>query len=427
MKRRNRYILATVAALTVAFVIGNIVLFNALPKPKRVEQPLQVDYGVGDPQFQRTMNVLMQNPVVGGNSISVLEDGEAIYDGMLDAIDEAEHSVTFETYEFWGEEAAGAFADALSEAAERGIAVHALLDYIGSAGANADKFERMEDAGVELIRWRNPSWYELARFNHRTHRKLLITDGETGFTGGANVADNWLPDEDGEAYRDNHFRLEGPVVANLQAAFMENWLDASGSLPLGDAYFPELEDTGELSMQVVNSAPREGYHRMRKMFLYAIAAAEEQITIGTAYFYPDPDFLDALADAADRDVEVRILLPGDSIDKGFVRHASVNRWEPMLEAGVEIYEYQPSMYHSKLMSIDDQWASIGSTNLDNRSFRINNETNVNIFDEASARDIRHLVEQDLDDAERYDLATWRDRPWHKRLAGWLTMTIGGHL
>ncbi|MFV8834909.1 phosphatidylserine/phosphatidylglycerophosphate/cardiolipin synthase family protein [Aquisalimonas sp.] len=427
MKRRNRYIITVVAVLTVAFVIGNIILFNALPKPKRLDQPVHVDYGVSDPQFQRTMGALMQNPITGGNRIALLEDGEAIYDAMLDAINDAEHSVTFETYEFWGEEAAGAFAYALSEAAERGVAVHALLDYIGSAAANPDKLERMEDAGVELIRWRKPSWYELARFNHRTHRKLLVTDGDIGFTGGANVADNWLPDDDGEAYRDNHFRLEGPVVGGLQAAFMENWLDASGALLLAEAYFPELDDAGELPMQVVSSAPREGYHRMRKMFLYAIAAAEERITIGTAYFYPDPAFLDALADAADRGVEVRILVPGDSIDKGFVRHASVNRWEPMLEAGVALYEYQPSMYHSKLISIDDQWASIGSTNLDNRSFRINDETNVNIYDATFARDIRQLVEQDLDNAERYDLERWRERPWHKRLAGWLTMTIGGHL
>ncbi|SEP08830.1 phospholipase D-like domain-containing protein [Aquisalimonas asiatica] len=427
MKRRNRYVIAVIAVVTVALVIGNIVLFNALPKPKRLQQPVEVDYGVSDPQFQRTMGVLMQTPIVDGNRIALLEDGEAIYAGMLEAIDDAEHSITFETYEFWGEEAAGAFASALSEAAERGVAVHALLDFIGSAAADPDKLEQMKDAGVELIRWREPSWYELARFNHRTHRKLLITDGTTGFTGGANVADNWLPDDDGEAYRDNHFRLEGPVVGNLQAAFMENWLDASGTLPLGEAYFPELDDAGELPMQVVNSAPREGYHRIRKMLLYAIAAAEEQITIGTAYFYPDPDFLGALTDASDRGVTVRILVPGDSIDKGFVRHASVNRWEPMLEAGVEIYEYQPSMYHSKLLSIDDQWASIGSTNLDNRSFRINDETNVNVYDTAFARDIRHLVEEDLDDAERYDLERWQDRPWHKRLAGWLTMTIGGHL
>ena len=427
MRRRKSFLIVTVALLSVAFVIGNVVFFNATPKPKRLHQPVQVDYGVSDPQFERTMSALMQNPVTSGNSIALLENGEAIYASMLAAIAEAEHSVTFETYEFWGEEAAGAFATALSEAAERGVAVHALLDYIGSTEANPDTLERMEDAGVEVIRWREPSWYQLARFNHRTHRKLLITDGETGFTGGANVGDDWLPGRDGEAYRDNHFRLKGPVVANLQAAFMENWLDASGALLLGEAYFPKLGDAGEVSLQVVNSAPREGYHRMRKMFLYAIAAAEERITIGTAYFYPDPDFLDAVADAANRGVKVRILVPGDSIDKGFVRHASVNRWESMLQAGVQLYEYQPSMYHSKLMSIDDQWVSIGSANLDNRSFRINDEANVNIYDETFARDIRHLVEEDLDDAERYDLERWRQRPWHKRLAGWLTMTVGGHL
>ncbi|WP_290650181.1 phospholipase D-like domain-containing protein [Aquisalimonas sp.] len=427
MRRRAVVIAAATLTLAGVLVIGNVILFNALPKPMRLEQPVDIDYGVGDPQFERAMGLLLQQPITEGNAIDLLQDGEAIYPAMLDAIDAAEHSITFETYEFWGEDAAGAFADALAAAAERGVAVHALLDFVGSTAADPAKFEHMTNAGMNLIRWRKPSWYQLARFNHRTHRKLLVVDGREGFTGGANVADDWVPDGDGSAYRDNHFRIRGPVVGHMQAAFMETWLDASGQLLAGDLYFPSLEPNGELRAQMVNSAPREGRHRIRKMFLHAVTAAEEQITIGTAYFYPDAGFLDGLTKAAQRGVEVRILVPGDSIDKGFVRHASVNRWQPMLEAGVEIYEYQPAMYHSKLMSIDDQWASIGSANLDNRSFRINDEANVNVYDEPFARDIRKLVESDLADAERYDLQRWENRPWHKRFAGWLTMTIGGHL
>ncbi|MCC5810961.1 MAG: cardiolipin synthase B [Ectothiorhodospiraceae bacterium] len=427
MKRRTIVIGGLAAVLVTALTIGNILLFNALPKPKRLVQPLAFEYGVNGPEFRLSMNLLMQQPILQGNRMELFQDGEAIYGAMLDSIRQAEHSITFEKYEFWGEDAAGVFSEALAEAAERGVAVHVLLDFIGSVQANGEKFERMQEAGADVIRWRKPSWYELARFNHRTHRKLMVVDGQRGYIGGANVGDNWLPGEDRTPYRDNHFRVEGPVVGQMQAAFMENWLDARGELLLGNAYFPVLADVGDVDAQIVNSSPREGRHRVRHLLIYALNAAEERITISTAYFYPDASFLDALTAAAKRGVDVRILVPGDSIDKGFVRHASVNRWGPMLEAGVELYEYQPSMYHSKLMSIDDQWATIGSTNLDNRSFRINDEANLNVYDAGFARDIRELIETDLADSERYDLERWEQRPVRKRLAGWITSLIGAHL
>ena len=426
MKRRTWLLSIVAGMILAALVVGNVVLFNAMPKPMLLTQPVTLDHGTGDPRFRRAMNLSFSHPITGGNRVELLEDGETIYAAMLEAIREAEHSVTLESYEFWGEHAAGAFTDALVEAAERGVSVHVLLDFIGSTAADTGKFQRMSEAGVELIRWREPSWYDLARFNHRTHRKLMVADGRTAFTGGANIADDWLPVGDRAPYRDNHFRIEGPVVAHMQSVFAKTWLNASGSLLHGDDYFPGVGDAGDLDVQVINSAPREGRQRIRHMFLYALAAAEEQVTIGTAYFYPDGDFLDALTAAAERDVDVRILVPGDSIDKGFVRHASVNRWRPMLEAGVRIHEYQPAMYHSKLMSIDDRWASIGSSNLDNRSFRINDETNLNVYDESFAREIRELIERDMLDAELYDLQRWQERPWHKRLSGWISMTVGAH-
>ncbi len=427
MTRRRKWLLAVAAVLTGALVVGNVMLFNALPKPKRLQDPLTLEYGTGDPQFVRTLRAVLQQPIVAGNRIDLLIDGEEIYAAKLDAIAEAEYSITYETYEFWGEKSAGELADALIAAAERGVRVHALIDFVGSVLASGDKFTRMEEAGIEVIRWREPSWYHISRFNHRTHRKLLMVDGRVGFTGGANNADNWLKESDNTPYRDNHFRLQGPIVAQMQAAFYETWLDAKGEMLHGDAYFPELEEAGELHAQVINSAPREGRHRIRKLFLYALAAAEEHVTICTAYFYPDVDFLDALASAAERGVQIRILVPGDSIDQGYLRHASVNRWRPMLEAGVELYEYQPAMMHSKLMSIDDRWASLGSSNLDNRSFRFNDEANINVYDAGFARQIRELIEGDLKNAERYTLEQWQERAWHKRLIGWVSAIIGIYL
>ncbi|WP_111642573.1 phospholipase D-like domain-containing protein [Marinimicrobium alkaliphilum] len=425
--RRYRLWAVLVVLAPMLFVLVNVLWFNAMPKPKRLTQPLMLEYHTRSPEFERSLGALLQQPILPGNTIELLRDGEAIYAAKVDAIDRAEHSVSFETYEFWGAAAAGPIVEALARAAERGVAVNALPDYIGSREASPEKFARLSEAGVETYRWRKPAWYNLSRFNHRTHRKLLIIDGREAFTGGANVADVWLASETENPYRDNHFHIRGPVVASLQAAFAETWLDATGYLLEGDRYFPELESQGDYRAQVVNSAPREGRHRMRKLFHYAVAAAEESITAATAYFYPDDEYLAALIDAAERGVRVRILVPGKSIDQGYLRQASVNRWEAMLEAGVELYEYQPSMYHSKLMSVDDYWSSFGSTNLDNRSFRINDEANVNVYDEQFARKIRELIEEDMQDAHPYGLAEWRERSFYKRAWGWMGSVIGAYL
>lgn len=417
-----------ISAMSIVLVVLaiNVALFNALPKPIRLVHGLELDYSVQDPAFERSMGALLQNPVQPGNSVEIIRDGENIYPAMIDAIEQARYSVTFETYEFWGEASAGKVTQALADASSRGVRVHALIDFIGSTQASKSKFDTLEKAGVNVIRYRSPSWYQLSRINHRTHRKLLITDGRTGFIGGANVADNWLPGPDRKAYRDNHFRVQGPVVANMQAAFAENWMNASGVLLEGPEYFPELESAGDVSLQMVKSSPREGRHRVRYMLLYALAAAEDSFTASTAYFYPDAAFLEAMRLAAERGVRIRILLPGDTIDQGYLRHASVNRWRPMLEAGVELYEYQTSMYHSKLVSVDDQWATFGSTNLDNRSFRINDEGNIAVYSPDFAREIRKLIEEDIAEAERYTLQDWQERPWHLRLIGWVSSVMGAH-
>ncbi|RUO22927.1 cardiolipin synthase B [Aliidiomarina minuta] len=426
VKRPFLWLVISIMSIVLVVLAINVALFNALPKPIRLVHGLELSYNVQDPIFERSMGALLQNPVQPGNSVEIIRNGENIYPAMIAAIEQAEHSVSFETYEFWGEESAGEISQALADAARRGVQVHALIDFMGSTQASSAKFETLEQAGVHVIRYRSPSWYQLSRINHRTHRKLLITDGSTGFTGGANVADNWLPGPDRTPYRDNHFRIEGPVVANMQAAFAEIWMNASGILLEGPEYFPELKATGDTALQMVKSSPREGRHRVRYMLLYALAAAEESFTASTAYFYPDAAFLEAMRLAAERGVRIRILLPGDTIDQGYLRHASVNRWRPMLEAGVELHEYQTSMYHSKLVSVDDQWATFGSANLDNRSFRINDEGNIAVYSPDFSRQIRELIEEDIEYAERYTLEDWQNRPWHKRIIGWVSSVLGAH-
>ncbi|MBZ2190417.1 cardiolipin synthase B [Alcanivorax sp. JB21] len=427
MKKSIGVPLVIAAGLALLFLLGNLLVFNALPKSKRLLEPLAPTYSVADPAFRQTLDALLHSPVRGGHDIQPLEGGEEIYAAMREAVRQAQHSVTFETYEFWGPASAGVFADVLAEAAERGVKVKVLVDYIGSRAADPEKFTRMNEAGVSVVRWREPSWYQLSRFNHRTHRKLLMIDGEIGFIGGANMADNWLASEGDNSYRDHHFRIQGPVVANMQGAFAETWLEATGELLEGELFFPALSEQGDAVLQLVKSSPREGRHRMRALFMYAIASAETSITASTAYFYPDPAFLEALTAAAERGVRIRILVPGGSIDQGYIRHASVNRWQPMLEAGVALYEYQPSMYHAKLLTIDDAWASVGSSNMDNRSFRINDEANLNIYDEDTAWHIRMLIENDMKSAQRYTLSRWEQRPWYKRLVGHGAALLGAHL
>ena len=425
--RRPLRLVAVSISLAILLLAGLLLLVNLVPESRRVREPVVVDYGIGDSRFLLTSDAILQQPIVFGNHIDVLQDGDEILGAMLEAIHGARHSVTFETFMFWGEWFAGRVADAMADAAGRGVSVHAIIDYVGAFRADSDIIDRMERAGVEVVIWRPPSWGHLLRFNHRTHRKLLIVDGREGFIGGANIADKWLPGKGPIPYRDYHFRVRGPVVASMQAAFSEGWLDGTGNLLEGERYFPEPVNAGELPAQMVSSSPSGGRHRIRKMFLYAIAAAEKNITAGTGFFYPDAGFMDALIDAANRGVDVRILIPGTKINYEFLRHASVNRIYPLLEAGIVFYEYEPAVYHSKLMSIDDQWVSIGSANLDNRSFWINDEANLNVYDAGFARQIRELLEQDMENARRCDIDCWYRRPGHHRVFGWIGMLIGSQL
>lgn len=410
-----------------ATVLAVLVILNAVPAPKRVAEPVGEVPAVGSDEFRHLQSALLGSAAAPGNRIEVLQNGEEIYAAKLEAIEQANESITFETFEFWGEEVGGAFAEALANAAERGVAVHAIFDYVGSIQAGQEKFRQMEEAGVEVVRWREPSWYQLSRFNSRTHRKLLVVDGRVGFTGGANVADAWQGSPETGGYRDNHYRFEGPVVAELQNAFMLNWLNATSQLLYTTTYFPLLEARGELDAKVVNSSPREGKHRIRMMLLLAMAGAREHIRLASPYFYPDEMIMEALLEARGRGVEVDLLLPAEGLYSTAFREASRNRWGALLEAGVRIHEYQPSKYHAKLYLIDDEWVSIGSSNLDNRSFRLNDETNVIIMDPDLAATLTTQFERDLEQADAYTLEAWETRSLPRRVLGWLTMSIGWHL
>jgi len=268
---------------------------------------------------------------------------------------------------------------------------------------------------VQIEKYHPLRWYSLDRMNNRTHRKILVVDGKVAFTGGVGIADEWNGHaQDKDHWRDTHFRIEGPAVAQMQAAFNDNWLKVSGDLLHGDDYFPPLEKSGPLLAQVFKSSPDGGSESMHLMYLLSVASATKSIDLAMAYFVPDDLALDALVAALKRGVRVRIIMPGNKTDAKSVRTTSRALWGRILYAGAELYEFEPTMYHCKVLVVDGLWVSVGSTNFDNRSFRLNDEANLNVYDREFAERQRADFEQDLKRSRRITLEEWDARPWTEK-------------
>ncbi|MEO5695152.1 MAG: phospholipase D-like domain-containing protein [Usitatibacter sp.] len=382
---------------------------------KQIKQEILHRYSVEDPQFARSMGVLLGPPLAAGNRVDTLLNGEQIFPAMLSTIKDAQKTITFETYIYWSGDVGRQFADALSQRARAGVKVHILVDWLGSQKMEQQLLDEMKQAGVQIRQYHPLRWYSLDRMNNRTHRKLLVTDGKVAFTGGVGIADNWAGHgQDKDHWRDTHYRLQGPAVAQMQAAFNDNWLKVSGAVLHGDEYLPPLEAAGEMRAQVFHSSPEGGAESMHLMYLLSLAAATRSIDLSMAYFVPDDLALEALEAALKRGVKVRIIMPGPITDAKPVRSASRALWGRILEAGAEIYEYQPTMYHCKILVVDGLWVSVGSTNFDNRSFRLNDEANLNVMDADFARRQAADFEQDLKKSRRVTLEEWAGRPWHEK-------------
>lgn len=383
---------------------------------KTVRHELEHLYNVEDEQFLRSIGNLLPPAILSGNKITPLANGDEIFPAMLDAIRSAQKTICFETFIYWSGMIGQKFADAFSERARAGVKVHVLVDWVGSNRMDEKLLKQIEEAGVEIERYHPLRWYNVSRVNNRTHRKLLIIDGKLGFTGGVGIADEWLGHaQDPEHWRDSHYKLEGPAVAQMQAAFMDNWLQTEACVLHGEEYFPKLEPAGDLPAQLFQSSPEEGAESVRLMYLLSITAAARSIRLGTAYFVPDDLTIDAFVGARERGVKVEIIIPGKHIDTPVVRRASRSRWGKLLEAGVEIYEYQPTMFHCKVMIVDDAWVSVGSTNFDNRSFRLNDEANLNTFDRDLAAHQTQCFEQDRSRSKRITFEDWKNRPLREKV------------
>ncbi|MGH6646848.1 phospholipase D-like domain-containing protein [Aquabacterium sp.] len=424
---KGRTLGGVVAAVTTVLV-GLLIGLNFIGAENKVERRIDRLYSLADPRFQHELGVLLGPPFTGGNQVQALANGDEIFPPMLEAIRTAEKTITFETYIYWSGHVGQQFAEALSERARHGVKVHVLLDWLGSMKMERDLMERMTEAGVQIRRFHSPHWTHLARFNNRTHRKLLIIDGRIGFTGGVGIAPQWEGHAQNEAHwRDTHFQVKGPVVAQMQAVFMDNWIKVSGEVLHGPGYFPTLAPVGESLAQVFSSSPSGGSENMQLMYLLSITSASSTIDLSAAYFVPDHLTVEALLSAMKRGVRLRIIVPGKHIDSDTVRSASRARWGPLLAAGALIAEYAPTMYHCKVMIVDGTLVSVGSTNFDNRSFSLNDEATLNVIDPAFARQQTALFEADLRSARPVSHAQWLARPWLEKASENLASLIGSQL
>jgi len=409
-----------------ALATGALVLlalnFNA--GEKEVQQQLPRLYATASPQFERALGSLLGPGIVGGNEVTELLNGDQIFPPMLAAIKAARHSVTFETYIYWSGDIGKAFADALSERARAGVPVHVLLDWVGSAKMEESYLTEMKAAGVQIEKFHKPHWYNWARMNNRTHRKILVVDGQVAFTGGVGIAPEWTGHaQDPDHWRDSHYLVRGPTVAQMQATFLDNWLKVTGKVLHGDRYFPRLAPVGSQRAQMFSSSPSSGSESMQLMYHLAITAAERSIDLSVAYFVPDELTHKLLMDALARGVRLRLVTPGPHTDTETVKAASRATWGPLLQAGAEIYEYQPTMYHCKVMIVDQLLVSVGSTNFDNRSFRLNDEANLNVYDAKFAQRQTQVFEDDMRQSRRMSYEQWLGRPLREKVHEKLTLLL----
>lgn len=411
----------TLASSAVSGVLAVLIVRNFFGTEKKIRQRIHSDYAVGTPTFVRTVGHLFGPPLVEGNTVTTLQNGEEIFPAMLGAIHAAQRTVTFENFVFAGGHISDAFAQALAERARAGVKVHFLQDAMGCDCLHGPAMRLMRRAGVAVEIFR---FFELTQLNFRTHRKLLVIDGRLGFIGGVGISDEW--DGDGQTrglWRDTQYRIEGPVVAQAQQAFMDNWMQTRAEVLHGEGYFPELAPVGDHFCQVFMSSASEGADSARVMFLLSIASARRSIRIANAYFIPDDLCRQTLVEACQRGVKVEIITPGPDIDQQWVRQTGRARWRPLLEAGARFFEYQPGRFHSKYMIVDDCWCSVGSCNLDNRSLRLNEEANLDVLHEGFAAEQIAAFEQDKARSREVTFADWRRRSLVEKVTG----AVGGLL
>jgi cardiolipin synthase len=396
--------------------IGTLItaLFMYLAAP--VETPprfgLDHEMAVDSEEFLTSMAGATGSTFEPGNRLDILNNGDEFFPAMLRDIASAQVSITIEAYIYWAGNVGLDFAAALADRARAGVRIKILLDAIGSADIGDDIVRTLEESGCQIA-WYNPiRWYTLGRVNHRTHRKSLIVDGRVAYTGGAGIADPWLGNaEDERHWRDIQIRIEGRAVTPLQTGFAQNWLECTHELISGPLFYPPQEPAGQLSVLTVMSSPVTGASTARTLYYLSITSARRSILIANPYFVPDPAALETLIDAKKRGVEVRIMASGKHNDNWVSRRNAVRMYGRLLEAGIEILEFEPTLLHHKTMVVDHVWVTIGTANFDSRSFAHNEESNVCVYDREIARYLTAIFEADAKRCSRITLEQWRKRGW----------------
>jgi len=382
---------------------------------KIIRTPIEVDYTVHDPAFHQSISQHLHAPLVPGNQVQELVNGVQFFPAMLEAIRSATNTITFENFIWRSGQVSSQFIEALSERARAGVKVHCIVDGMGAFKFKKSDRQRLRQAGVQLQIFNRVWPWNFYEWNFRTHRKTLVIDGRVGFIGGICIDDSWLGDATShDLWRDTQYRVEGPVVGQLQGVFMDNWTRCTSKVLHGPDYFPSLPAKGGSLAQGFKSGPVDGAENARLLYLYSIAAARKSIRISHSYFVPDNLAVKMLVAAAQRGVKIEIIVPG-TIDWNIVRRAARSRWDQLFEAGITFHEYQPAKYHCKVMIVDDAWVTCGSINFDDRSFRLNGESNLNVYDPAFAARQIEIFERDKAQSKLIDPVKFKKRPWCERM------------
>ena len=409
------YLLGAVGAVALCMLLYNWLVPNqsqVAPRCMSADAPLNAE------ESARALSANLNAPLLDGNAIDVLLNGDEIFAAMLGAIREARHSINLLTYIYWQGAIARQFADELAAAARRGVQVRLLVDAVGGAKMAGNMVDELKHAGCTFAWFRPLRWYNLGRFNNRTHRKVMVVDGRTGFTGGVGIAEVWTGHaQDPDHWRDDHFRIRGPAVRYLQGSFAVNWRQATGEVLVGATLFPELDRAGDARIVAIDAVPSIRISTIGFAYWLFFHGAREEICVTTPYYVPDPRLHLGLAAAARRGVKVTLLVPGPHIDTALVSSASKTYYKQLLQAGVAIHEYQPSMIHTKTVTVDGAYALIGSPNFDTRSFDLNYEEALVVYDGALTRALNRSFAEDLGKTREVTLGD---------VAGWTPWARAGH-
>ncbi len=394
--------------LTILVIIALVLIVWSVKRRRRPK--FKVEHFGDTSALMQSISGFTQGTVVTGNRIELVQNGK-FFEALFAAIAGARESVSIETFLSKEGKVTSDLADLLARKSREGVDVRLMLDGSGGRKFGKKALKMIADAGCTVQKYHPIKLSNLGRINNRTHRKIAVIDGRTGFIGGHCFVDNWLGDaQDKKHFRDISARVEGPVVAQLQAAFLDNWMEECGEAAAGEALFPVLEDAGASPAHVVYVSPTGNPSTIKLLHYAAIHAARTRLLIQNPYFLPDPDARDALVDAVKRGVEVKIMLPAASAsDSPIVQHASHHHYGTLLEGGVRIFEYQRTLLHQKVLTVDGKWASIGSSNFDDRSFEINDEVALVVYDEAVAGELERVFESDLRECQEQSLDSWKRR------------------